>query len=592
MDNAKLAAKWKEKAGTPFENEGNAAPNNLDTPAFATLTPANSPPSLLLTAPFIPAASCTPSSDPSNRTACIQTSPATQPPISQETGTAAVDSLLLKPYVPFSNGTITPASLAAAVQGHKIALINKILDHDILEFDKGVPPCLLRTLPPKTLFGTLGATIEFARHHSQLLVNWRNCQSHHERLKKLRIYDPEGVINDPEFMKEELEAVAKETKAAMGPLQEVLAKHAGQEAVDRVVQNGLTFLTQKLQQDQLALFNKAHPDNQTAAPSSPFVPRSSSAYLQPISNNSEYGTPYGIGDGELNSGPSFPPPPPVHAPNRPASAPSIRKAHGRDYILHNNNPHRYGGALPTPGPMAVSQQQCNGKIVPLENVCLKASYTHTDAASIASRSNTPISRSTTPTCPPTAHHYLSPQLAPEPYQPRPQYKPQAPRHYQGPPPLTPQEKYEQELKAYNAHKKEQDSQKAAEEARLKRQRIELKSDPDVLLHRYREYNTVFPLPPDERVNLYYTKLLANQIVTAADEGSEKAKIVAYAKRNYFNLYRAAGSKEGDRGDEDLVGLLVREEEKLQALGAFEVRKDLLKRKRGVEVCVRESARWL
>ena len=584
MDNAKLAAKWEEKTGTRFENKENAAPKHADALASTTLTPVKSR-SSLLTAPFIPPASRTPSPDPLDGT---EAPPTAQPPIAQETSIAAVASLLSKPYVPFSNGAITPASPAAAAQGHRIALINKILDRDIVEFGNGVPPSLLRTLPPTELFGILGATIGFARHHSQLLVNWRNCQSHHDRLKLLRLNDPEGVINDPEFMKEELEAVVEEAKAAIGPLQGLLINHAGQEAVERVVQNGLTSLAQNLQQDQRALFDKAHPGNQTAAPSSLFVPRSSSPYQQPILNSSGYSSPYGTGHGRSNSRPSFSPPPPVNAPNRPCSAPSTKKGHGQDYILHNNNPHRYGGVLLTPGPMAVPPQHHCGNVVPPRNICPKIPNTVPGVASIAPRASTPISRSTTPTGLPPNPQNPTPQSAQKPYQPHPQYRPQAPRHYQGPPALTPQEKYEQELKAYNAHVAEQESQKAASEARLKRLRHELKSDPDVLLHRYREYNAVFPLPPGEYANLYYTKLLANQIITAADEGSEKAKVVAYAKRNYFNLYRAAGRKEGDRGDEDLVGFLMREEERAQALGPYEARREQLKRKRGVEVCVWES----
>jgi hypothetical protein len=77
-------------------------------------------------------------------------------------------------------------------------------------------------------------------------------------------------------------------------------------------------------------------------------------------------------------------------------------------------------------------------------------------------------------------------------------------------------------------------------------------------------------------------------------GSEKAKIVAYAKRHYFNLYRAAGGKsvdgKQDRGDEELVKELVTEEKTLQAKGTYEIRRDQLKRKRGVEQSVEDSAR--
>jgi hypothetical protein len=215
--------------------------------------------------------------------------------------------------------------------------------------------------------------------------------------------------------------------------------------------------------------------------------------------------------------------------------------------------------------------------------------------SIATRANTPTSRYTTPISLPTNHCYSSHQLGQETNQCSPIDQPQPPGANHGPRLLTEHEIYHCEREAYNAHKAEQAAQKTASDALLERKRKELQSDPDVLLYRYREYNSVFPLPPGELVNRYYTTLLANQTTAAADVGSEKAKIVAYAKRHYFNLYRAAGGKElngkRDRGDEDLVKELVIEEERLQTLGLYEARRDRLKRRRGVEESVEDIARW-
>jgi hypothetical protein len=215
--------------------------------------------------------------------------------------------------------------------------------------------------------------------------------------------------------------------------------------------------------------------------------------------------------------------------------------------------------------------------------------------SIAPRANTPTSRSTTPISLPADHCYSSHQLGPKTDQCSPIHQPQPPRASHDPRLLTEHEIYDYEREAYNAHEAEQAAQKTASDALLERKRKELQTDPDVLLHRYREYNSVFPLPPGELVNRYYTMLLANQTITAADVRSEKAKIVAYAKRHYSNLYRAAGGKgvdgKRDRGDEDLVKELVIEEERLQTLGIHEARKDQLKRKRGVEESVEDIARW-
>jgi hypothetical protein len=332
MDNAHLAAKWEEKTGKPFDNKENAAPRIVDVVASAMPTPANSP------APSTSTMSRTPSQAQENRNAGSRDPPAHKPPIAEEPVDPAVDCLPSQSYVPFSSSAIAPTIPAAVAQGQRIALINKVLDRDIVEFATGGPPSLLRTLQPTELFEDVRGAIEFARHPSQLLVNWRNCVSHHVRLKALKLDDPEGVLNDLTFMKEELEGLEREAKAVMGPLQAVLEKYAGQEAVDRVIHNGLASLAHNSQQDQV-FYQQQLPTINTI--------NESSCRSHSLST----------------SDPRFFPSLPVNGSNRSSSILSNRKSQGQDYILHNNNPHRYGGALPTLGPMAVPQER-HGKLVP------------------------------------------------------------------------------------------------------------------------------------------------------------------------------------------------------------------------------------
>lgn len=100
-------------------------------------------------------------------------------------------------------------------------------------------------------------------------------------------------------------------------------------------------------------------------------------------------------------------------------------------------------------------------------------------------------------------------------------------------------KYERELAIWQEHQAEKEQKERVEQERKKRLKAELLDEQmngsDILAYRYREYLEIYALDKGERMSIYHTSLLANQIANESDT-SDGAMAVRHAKKNWYNYW--------------------------------------------------------